>query len=168
MTNPWYVIHSKPRGEVEANQQLQRQGFDSLLPLAETVISRRRLSTIPYYPRYLFASFPMESLSKVRHTRGVARVVEFIPGSPLTVEGWIIDELRAMLDESGVMISTKRKQLAEQIQPGEPVIINLGAFLGKQGVFESRRGSVAYVRLSQNGVLSKFPIEYVGRLLPVN
>ncbi len=95
----WYVVHTKPRQERTAAEQLQRQDFDVYLPLFKVFREpgRRRASATPrsgpfapasdpaliahepMFPRYLFLrpSRATQSLSVVRSTVGVSRLVMF-------------------------------------------------------------------------------------------
>jgi transcriptional antiterminator RfaH len=85
----WHVAYTKPRQERVALENLQRQGFDTYLPLFKVFRKRRRpaasasaggvLVHEPMFPRYLFfrATRPDQSFATLRSTRGVASVVRF-------------------------------------------------------------------------------------------
>ncbi len=94
----WYVAHTKPRQESAAREQLLRQDFEVYLPLFKVFkkppSTARRVATMaatatgaaatltahePMFPRYLFLrpTRPTQSLSVVRSTVGISRLVMF-------------------------------------------------------------------------------------------
>lgn len=79
----WFVVVSKPRQEQIALENLQRQGFECFLPMAENPYQRRRKKHLqiiePLFPRYLFlyAIADAQNLSPVRYTKGVLSMVRF-------------------------------------------------------------------------------------------
>ena len=53
----WYLIHSKPNQERVAQEQLERQDYETYLPLAHVRKRKRGRSytdIAPMFPRYLF------------------------------------------------------------------------------------------------------------------
>lgn len=85
----WFAVVTKPRQEQVALQNLQRQGFECFLPMAENPYQRRskkhKQIIEPLFPRYLFLNAIAESqnLAPVRSTRGVLSMVRF--GTELAV-----------------------------------------------------------------------------------
>lgn len=79
----WYVAHTKPRQESTARDQLLRQDFQVYLPLFKVFKKPRGAGPLtthePMFPRYLFLrpTRPTQSLSVVRSTVGVSRLVMF-------------------------------------------------------------------------------------------
>lgn len=67
----WYLAYTEPRRESYAREHLDRQGYDTYLPLYGRVD--------PMFPRYLFfrPSRPSQSIAPARSTRGVQAVVRF-------------------------------------------------------------------------------------------
>lgn len=67
----WYLVYTEPRRETVARQQLDRQGYETYLPLYGRIE--------PMFPRYLFfrPSSSSQSIAPVRSTRGVQAVVRF-------------------------------------------------------------------------------------------
>ena len=81
MTN-WYAVHTKPRQEATAEQNLQRQGFAIYSP--KTLVRKLKRGkwvkvVEPLFPRYLFIQVDpdQQSLAPVRSTIGVAGLVRF-------------------------------------------------------------------------------------------
>jgi len=78
----WYLIHSKPQRERVALDNLQRQGYESYLPLLRNrrrVAGRHAVRIEPLFPRYLFVRLSDESddWGPIRSTLGVSRLVRF-------------------------------------------------------------------------------------------
>ena len=81
-SSPWYVVHAKPRAEVRALENLERQGFEVFLPMiALQKVRRAKLANVtePMFSRYLFlrTTNGMQDLSVVRSTLGVSQLVRF-------------------------------------------------------------------------------------------
>ena len=94
----WYLIHSKPRQEVRAFENLQRQGYEAWLPmLTVEKIQRGRIKQVaePMFNRYLFIQLDAVSSNwaPIRSTLGASRLVTF--GSvPASVPDELIEALR--------------------------------------------------------------------------
>jgi transcriptional antiterminator RfaH len=78
----WHLVHTKPRGETRALQNLERQGFEVFLPMISLQKVRRgKLTSVtePMFSRYLFirTNSIMQDLSLVRSTLGVIQLVRF-------------------------------------------------------------------------------------------
>jgi len=79
----WFAVVSKPRQEQTALENLQRQGFECFLPMAENPYQRRSKKNKPIveplFPRYLFlkAIASHQNLAPVRSTKGVLSMVRF-------------------------------------------------------------------------------------------
>ncbi len=73
----WYAIHSKPRQEERALENLERQGFQAWLPMLTVEKFRRgKLAKVvePMFSRYLFIRLDTEQTnwSPIRSTLGVS------------------------------------------------------------------------------------------------
>jgi transcriptional antiterminator RfaH len=78
----WHLVHTKPRGEARAQENLERQGFEVFLPLITLQKVRRgKLTSVtePMFSRYLFirTTSIMQDFSLVRSTLGVIQLVRF-------------------------------------------------------------------------------------------
>jgi len=134
-TGCWLAVYCKPRQELVAQENLERQGFHTYLPRIQ--LKRRRrgkwINVIEVlFPRYLFIRVDptKNSIAPVRSTRGVVGLVRF--GSQPAM---IADE---------VMEALSRHENAESgLHPcGQPVftegeLIRLveGPFAGMEGIF---------------------------------
>src|SRR3569833_4086507 len=103
----WYLIHTKVSGEMSAQQNLERQGYEVYLPrLVQSArfAGRWRERVTPLFPRYLFLGLDdgRQSLRPVHSTIGVAAVVRF--GFQYTVVAdLVLQELRNREDpETGL------------------------------------------------------------------
>jgi transcriptional antiterminator RfaH len=76
----WYAVHTRPQAELQALENLLRQGYQAYLPRYRTQISHaRRLQTVlrPLFPRYLFAGIDRAAMRwrPVLSTIGVSDVI---------------------------------------------------------------------------------------------
>jgi transcriptional antiterminator RfaH len=138
----WFAVISKPRQEQTALENLQRQGFECFLPMAENPYQRRskRNKPIvePLFPRYLFlkAIASHQNLAPVRCTKGVLNMVRF--GTELAVvPEAVIRAIRACVSpETGLI---KIEPVA--IRTGDRVRIFDGPLAGINGVVQETNGN---------------------------
>ena len=136
----WYTVHTKPRQEHIAEENLQRQGFIVYLPRIQAtrrLKNRWRDVIEPLFPRYLFIQVDSDtkSLAPVRSTRGVSDLVRF--GYQLVpVPDDLIDSIKNLEDEySGLYIP--KSQL---FNTGDEVMIQEGPFTDMKGVYQCDQG----------------------------
>lgn len=131
----WFLVHTKPRQEDVALQNLERQGFCCYLPrLQVEKVLRQRAQVVsePMFPRYLFVQLDTSlngpSWSPIRSTLGVSRLVRF-GLQPAQVDDALIELLRS-----------RESSLSTQVlfQAGEAVTITSGPFAGIDAVFQAR------------------------------
>ena len=82
MSKEWFIIQLKPNSHDLATKNLNRQGFETFLPLLDITLrkaSRFVASTKPLFPGYMFISFDKTELKwhKINNTYGVSRLVTF-------------------------------------------------------------------------------------------
>jgi len=132
----WYLIHTKPRLEKRALENLERQGYECYLPLYPTEKLRQRKLTVidtPLFPRYLFIRLGQEdSLSPLRSTRGVSQLVRF-------------GQYPAQVDDALIVLMRSREQNsqsepARMFDQGESVLIKDGPFADIEAVFQMPDG----------------------------
>lgn len=92
----WFVVMSKPRQELRACIKLREQVYDVYLRQVEKM--QRQHSTLvrvesPMFPSYLLVKLRegIQSLSQMRSTRGVSRVVRFGTEYALATEALTAD-----------------------------------------------------------------------------
>jgi transcriptional antiterminator RfaH len=135
----WYVVQSHPHAENKAVSHLNRQGFETYLPLYQ---KRRRHArrtetiTTPLFPRYLFVAVDMAAQRwlSIQSTIGVSKLV--CNGNiPAPVPVGVVDALKYRQDENGFFVMDARPRFA----PGDSVRIVDGAFASSLGRFEGLR-----------------------------
>ena len=131
----WYVIHTKPRQESRALQNLSAQGYECYLP----EIKRKKLNKgligvaqEPLFPRYLFIrlddTHTGKSWGPIRSTLGVSKLVSF-GGNPTKAPQELIDALKQHAE--GINMTPQ-----SIYQPGERLLITSGPFIGIEGIFQ--------------------------------
>lgn len=140
MSAHWYLVHSKPRQERVALENLERQLFPCYLPvLRSEKVRRGALSVIeePLFTRYLFVQLETDSSARswapIHSTRGVARLVRF-GSEPARVS----DELIAALRQREV----QTPEVKRLFQSGQSVRITEGPFAGVEGIFQMADGQL--------------------------
>jgi transcriptional antiterminator RfaH len=78
----WYVVHTKPRQEARALENLQNQGFECFLPtLKVQKLRKQRVQTLtePMFSRYLFIQLneQTQNWGTIRSTLGESKLVSF-------------------------------------------------------------------------------------------
>lgn len=124
----WYAVHTKPRQEFRALENLQNQGYTCFLP----TLTAQRLrdgkligATEPLFPRYLFIRLDegQSNWMPIRSTRGVSKLVEF-GGTAARVPPGLIAALQAQ--------SIPTRSL---YAPGDILRIGSGPFVGLEAEF---------------------------------
>jgi len=136
-TASWFVVHTKPRKESLALENLLKQGYVAYCP--QTVIPRRRRQqwqkvSEPLFPRYLFVQLNVgiDNFSPIRSTFGVIGLVKF--GSQPAL----------MPDEVVEAIQKQESELGESSiehpfwQKGDELEVLEGPFAGLKGVFQKK------------------------------
>lgn len=137
----WYAIHTKPRSEEIAEENLVRQGFETYLP--RCVVSRRNRGKWvdriePLFPRYLFIRLDLErdNVAPIRSTRGVVGLVRF-SNTPAPVPEGLVEKLKASANpETGLHALN-----AGGLEKGDKVRISEGPLSELDAVFLAWKGS---------------------------
>jgi len=133
----WFVVHTKPRQEQRALENLTRQGYPCYLPtLSVERVQRRQLKVViePLFPRYLFIRLSTgdsgQSWGPIRSTLGVSRLVTF-GNAPAKVDDRFIDAIRAQADGG---------EPQRLFEAGERVVVTEGPFVGIKGIYQIADG----------------------------
>ena len=133
----WYAVHTHPRKEGVALENLQRQGFESYLPLLRVQKVRRGRAVMvdePMFPRYLFvrldSSVQGRSWAPIRSTLGVRALVQF-GGRPARVLPELIDWLRDR---------ERHFDPLHLFEPGDAVTVIDGPFKGLEALYQGVDG----------------------------
>ncbi|MEX1213598.1 transcription termination/antitermination NusG family protein [Saccharospirillum sp.] len=131
----WYLVQCKPREGFKATEQLVQQGFHCFHPTCtqlRKIGTERRWVTESLFPYYLFVRIkPYQSLSKVKYTRGVTRIVGF-DGSPYQVSPSLVT---AVMRQCQVLDTAE----PEDFKAGDRVLITEGCFKDLKAIFKERR-----------------------------
>ena len=136
----WYLVVTKPQSEFKAQDNLNRQGYETYLPLVQTTRRRNGKNvkrTEAFFPRYLFIHLDTESdnWSPIRSTIGVAGMVRF-GGLPAVVPETLINKLINSEDEIGNQSINKK-----ELKPGEQVEIIDGPFAGYKAIYQKMKST---------------------------
>lgn len=157
----WFTVLSKPRREMEAIEQLERQGYKTFLP---KVRSQRRLrgrwqTTVePMFPRYLFlqATLGLDNLYPVRSTRGVVGLVRF-GGEVKPVPDAVMVELQQLCTDDNDVL-----ELPNSLIPGCKVRVLEGPFAGYEAdllSLDGDRRALVLLKLLGRANTIVFPVD---------
>ena len=129
----WYLIHTKPKQEFRAEENLNYQGYTTFLPTLK--VQRIKKNTVeiqedPLFHRYLFIQLDQVQSNwfPIRSTRGVHQIVRFgIHTEPVIVPDPLVEKLRKW-DPS--QLTAK-----DLFEIGESVQIKEGPFKNVEGEF---------------------------------
>ena len=142
----WYALHTKPREENHADLNLRAWGVETFTPrIGQSVVRPAGRSTSrvirALFPQYIFARFNVvESLNKIRFTRGVHSVVS-LGGAPAPVHEDILTIIRARMGEDGLV------RLDTDFRFGDRVVIHSGFLRGFMGVFDRAQNDMNRVAI---------------------
>ena len=116
----WYLVQLKPNSFRLAERNLQRQGFETFLPLQE--ISRRKNSRFtadfrPLFPGYMFVCFEINAplWHKINSTIGVSRLVTFANQyKPIPLN--LISNLMLRCNKEGKLLPPKKLNTGDSIK----------------------------------------------------
>ena len=150
----WFAVVTKPRQEQIALKNLQRQGYECFLPMAENPYQRRSKKQQriiePLFPRYLFlkAIAQHQNLAPVRSTKGVISMVRF--GTELAAGS---KRLAAVIGDDTIRFAAQVKGLElPGYEPRSLQTMALGLAVGTRGADHNRSGAyeVDFSELRQN------------------
>ncbi|SDK67104.1 transcription termination/antitermination protein NusG [Aliiruegeria lutimaris] len=122
----WFLAQLKPNCAAIADRNLQRQGFQTFLPLTEETRPRNgrfATTTRPLFPGYIFVAFDpaLGPWRKVNATQGVTRLVSF-GKAPAPVPHDLVLHLKQRCDTDGRLLPPKLPK------PGDQVTLATGPF----------------------------------------
>ena len=150
----WYVVHTKPRQEGRALENLQNQGFTCFLPTMQVQKLRNQrvqVVTEPMFSRYLFIQLDdqTQNWGPIRSTLGVSKLVSFGP-QPAKVP----PEFVAFLQEAPL------ETLERMFAPGDTVQVAAGPLKGLEGKYLAHDGETrAFVLIELLGQPQKLRME---------
>ena len=132
----WYVVHTKPRQELRALENLQKQNYEAFCPMISIEKVRRgKLAKVvePLFSRYIFIRLDTtnSNWSPISYTLGVSKIVRF--GSyPTPVHDSLID----------LLISHDGDVQERLFTDGDEVQFAEGPLKGLSGVFKQHDGEM--------------------------
>jgi len=159
----WYVIQSHPNKEQMLFKQLELLDFEVFFPrIRVKPVNPRARKIRPYFPGYLFIrtdpnSIESSALKWIPHSKGI---VSF-GGEASVVPETLIDVLKLKIGDEDSIFEYK-----EEIQSGEPILIEYGPFEGYEGIFDTRlagsdRARILLKMLSDNYVPVELEISQI-------
>ena len=133
----WYLICSKPKEEKLAKEHLERQGYETYLPLVLGRIKKRgrtQRSIQPMFPRYLFIylSDQTDDWGPIRSTIGVSNLVKFGMAPAKVPENLIIRLKENEADEGYHDLPSQK------LKKGDQILIIEGPFEGYEATLFSQ------------------------------
>ena len=131
----WYVVHTKPRQEFRAQENLLNQGFETYLPtndMQKLLGQSLGINQEPLFARYLFIHLDQVQSNwyPIRSTRGVHQVLRFgLNTDPVKVPHEVIQLIKDQLCEIG-------KSPKNMFELNDPVVIKDGSMKGLNGSFQ--------------------------------
>jgi transcriptional antiterminator RfaH len=136
----WYLVQCKPKQDLRALENLQRQHYECLLPLRQVERIRNGsllLQAEPLFPGYLFIELDTlrDNWMPIRSTRGVSQIVRF-NDEPLPVSHSVIERVRSHI-----------APVTPLFKAGELVRIGISESPSLEAIFEARDGTERVILL---------------------
>ena len=120
MSKEWFILQFKPNSHHQAIKNLNRQGFETFLPLHDT--TSRKLSRFiniskPLFPGYMFIKFDRAESEwhKINNTYGVSRLITF--NSILkSIPTRFVDSLMKRYDLSGKLLPIQKLKKGDEVR----------------------------------------------------
>ena len=119
MSKEWFILQFKSNSHHQATKNLNRQGFETFLPLHDSTSrkSSRFINTSkPLFPGYMFIKFDQTETEwyKINNTYGVSRLITF--NSILkSIPTRFINNLMKRYDLSGKLLPIQKLKKGDQI-----------------------------------------------------
>jgi len=162
----WYALRTNSRAEKQVHERLQKQGYDSFLPLITTIkqwSDRKKKVVAPLISSYVFLQATPKELLAVVKIQGVVGVLRYL-GQPAIVREDEINNLK---------ILTENSEGAQKITPRSlvnytAVVVVAGPFKGLKGLYKAVGGKQKVI--VQVDVLNSFtevtlPIEHIKEIV---
>jgi transcriptional antiterminator RfaH len=136
----WYLVYTKARKEMVAEENLLRQGFTTYLPRL-IVCKRRRGGWIelqePMFPRYLFIQlqFGSDNVHSIRSTLGVSGLVRF-SSEPAVIPEQVVESIKG----NEAFRTAPSNHDASSFKSGDNVLISDGPLAGLSAIYLAESG----------------------------
>ena len=131
----WYVVHTQPHRETQAERQLANQGYRAFLPrFLRSRRHARKFETVlaPLFPRYMFVALDLtrDRWRSVNGTLGVERLL--MRGSePEPVPRGLVEQIAEAAGADGVV------SCGRELKEGQSVRVTAGPFADLVGQLQS-------------------------------
>ena len=120
MSKEWFILQFKPNAHHQAAKNLNRQGFETFLPLHDTTsrkLSRFVNTSRPLFPGYMFIKFDRAKSEwhKINNSYGVSRLITFNSILKPIPTGFI-DNLIMRYDLSGKLRPIQKLKKGNQVK----------------------------------------------------
>jgi transcriptional antiterminator RfaH len=117
----WFLAQLKPNGFERACVNLERQEFQTFMPVREMLIRRGRSSQKskqPLFPGYIFVGTERvnPNWSSINSTLGVSRLVSFGKNEPTPIPEQLINGLMARCGEDFSLLSPDNLKIGDQVR----------------------------------------------------
>ena len=131
----WHLLQLKPNGYTKAQLNLERQNFETFMPLCRVTTRKNQFfkeAIRPVFPGYLFVRFDTESSDwrKINSTLGVAHLISFERDKPARVPGELIAGLKLRCDGTSLLMPPNDLECGQKMQ------VAAGSFAGFVGTIE--------------------------------
>jgi transcriptional antiterminator RfaH len=120
-TLSWYIVQFKPNSHKIAVRNLERQGFETFLPMHE--VTRRTVVKFETVTRPLFAGYMFVACDpkqapwrQLNSTHGVSRMLSFTEEGPKPIPSALINGLRARCDSVGKLVPLEGLKIGQSVE----------------------------------------------------
>ena len=148
----WYLIHTKPKQESIAKDNLERQNYSVYLPMV--IVRRKRRGRYirvvdALFPRYLFIHLDdsTDDWAPIRSTTGVSELVRF-GIIPAKISEDLVAAIKIRGNDEGI-----HELQASDFEEGQRVRIAEGPFEGYEAIFKAKSGqqrAILLLNIAQN------------------
>ena len=159
----WYPVYTNARAEKKAYRALIDKGLESYLPLQRQLkqwSDRKKWVEEPLIKSYLFVRIKEHEQREILMTKGIARFIYF-SGKIASMPDRQIDDLKLLMNSSLDLEIT-----ADDLQPGEKIMIKAGVLKGLTGEVVSYRSKKQFsLRLENLGcsIIVNVPVTLINR-----
>lgn len=160
----WYVAYTQVNRELEALNQLKRQGFFAYLPRHLKLRKHARKTDRvprPLFPRYLFINMDVNNAAwrAINSTRGITNLICH-GDKPTSLPEGVVETIRGREDQNGWV----RPDISGTFQKGEMVQITGGPMCEQVGSFHSVTDDervIVLLKLLGRELKLKLPGDYI-------
>ena len=138
---PWFAVYTRHQQEKLVAGTLSSKGFDTYLPLCESIrqwADRRKRLSLPLFPGYVFLRGVLDRPLDVLITPGVCNIVAHC-GRPAPIPDAEVEAVRRATESTGSL------QRHEFMNCGDRVRIKSGTLKGIEGFLVRRKSSFRLV-----------------------